>query len=49
MSDRPKSQQALADDLAELITVVPAEQRIEFLRAFWKTMAQQWAGIDALR
>ncbi|KAF1814338.1 hypothetical protein P152DRAFT_383245, partial [Eremomyces bilateralis CBS 781.70] len=49
MSDRAKAQQTLANDLAELVNVVPAEKRLVFLRAFWKTMAHHWTSIDALR
>ena len=49
MSDRPKVQRQLAVDLASLVDVLPEESVIPFLDAFWKTMAREWNGIDALR
>jgi ribosomal RNA-processing protein 1 len=49
MSDRPRPQQALANDLASLVAIVPPATSIPFLRAFWQTMAREWANIDVLR
>lgn len=48
-SDRPRTQQQLAIDLAELCDVLTKENFINFTRAFWQTMAREWAGIDVLR
>ncbi len=49
MSDRPRTQQRLAVDLANLVEVLPAANVFPFLQAFWKTMAREWNGIDVLR
>ncbi|KAI9722381.1 MAG: hypothetical protein M1812_001853 [Candelaria pacifica] len=49
MSDRPRTQQRLAIDLAGLVNVLPDENVVPFLRAFWNTMAREWNGIDVLR
>lgn len=49
MSDRPRTQQRLADELADLVSVLPANNVIPFLTAFWKTMAREWTNIDVLR
>lgn len=49
MCDRPRPQQALASDLASLITILPPSTVIPFLRAFWQTMAREWTNIDVLR
>jgi len=49
MSDKPRTQQQLARDLAGLVDVVPDATAIPFLDAFWKTMAREWSGIDVLR
>ncbi|KUJ07995.1 uncharacterized protein LY89DRAFT_541919, partial [Mollisia scopiformis] len=50
MSDRPKPQAALAQELANLLTILPSlPEKIEFLRAFWKTMQREWTNIDVLR
>ncbi|KAI9834230.1 MAG: hypothetical protein M1819_003068 [Sarea resinae] len=49
MSDRPRTQQRLAIDLAGLVEVLPEETALSFLEAFWKTMAREWNGIDVLR
>ena len=49
MQDKPKNQQRLAVDLAGLIDILPAESFLPFMDAFWKTMAREWNGIDALR
>ncbi|KAL9074148.1 MAG: hypothetical protein Q9157_004496 [Trypethelium eluteriae] len=49
MSDKPKPQQQLARDLAELVQILPPQNVVPFMHAFWKTMAREWVGIDALR
>jgi ribosomal RNA-processing protein 1 len=49
MSDRPRTQQALADSLADLVSVLPAGTIIPFLRAYWQTMQREWTNIDVLR
>lgn len=49
MSDRPRTQQALANSLAELVSVLPSTSVIPFLRAFWQTMQREWTNIDVLR
>ena len=50
MSDKPLTQQRLARDLADLLIVLQGEENfLGFVRAFWQTMAREWAGIDALR
>lgn len=49
MSDRPRTQQRLAIDLAGLVDVLPDENVVPFLEAFWNTMAREWNGIDVLR
>lgn len=49
MCDRPRPQQALACDLASLITILPPGTVVPFLRAFWETMAREWTNIDVLR
>jgi ribosomal RNA-processing protein 1 len=49
MSDRPRTQQQLARDLAGLVEVLPDEMVLSFLEAFWRTMAREWMGIDVLR
>ncbi|KAK4959690.1 hypothetical protein LTR66_012973 [Elasticomyces elasticus] len=49
MSDRPRTQQRLALDLAELVDVLARENFVGFMRAFWETMGRELAGIDALR
>lgn len=49
-SDRPKAQQTLARDLAALTHVFrDDESKEQWIRAFWETMAREWAGIPALR
>lgn len=48
-SDRPRTQQTLARDLAELVQVVGKDNAFAFLEAFWITIAREWGGIDALR
>ena len=61
MCDRPLPQQALAQDLADLVYVLPTPARggdnggeevvvvAAWLRGFWATMAREWTGIDVLR
>ena len=49
MSDRPVTQQALANSLADLVSVLPSISQIPFLRAFWHTMQREWTNIDVLR
>lgn len=49
MSDRARTQQALADSLADLVSVLPAGTVIPFLRAYWQTMQREWTRIDVLR
>ncbi|KAI9795767.1 MAG: hypothetical protein M1835_005211 [Candelina submexicana] len=49
MSDRPRTQQRLAIDLAGMVDVLPDENTTPFLEAFWITMAREWNGIDVLR
>ncbi|CZR62018.1 related to RRP1 protein [Phialocephala subalpina] len=50
MSDRPKPQAALAQELANLVSVLPSpSEKIAFLNAFWKTMQREWTNIDVLR
>ena len=50
MSDKPLNQQRLARDLADLLNVVRGTDNfLGLVDAFWKTMAREWSGIDALR
>jgi ribosomal RNA-processing protein 1 len=49
MSDRPRTQQALANSLAELVSILPEVTTIPFLRAYWQTMQREWTNIDVLR
>lgn len=50
MSDKPLTQQRLARDLADLLHVLRSNENfLGFVDAFWKTMAREWGGIDALR
>jgi ribosomal RNA-processing protein 1 len=51
MCDRPLPQQALAQDLADLIYVLPDNEEVvaAWLRGFWATMAREWTGVDVLR
>jgi ribosomal RNA-processing protein 1 len=49
MSDRPRTQQALANELADLVSIVPQPTVIPFLRAYWQTMQREWTNIDVLR
>jgi ribosomal RNA-processing protein 1 len=49
MSDKPRTQQQLARDLAGLVDTLPEQTVLPFLDAFWITMSREWVGIDALR
>ncbi|KAG8168611.1 hypothetical protein KVR01_001360 [Diaporthe batatas] len=50
MCDRPLPQQALCQDLADLVWVLPPTAVVPWLRGFWATMAREWTtGIDVLR
>ncbi|KAI5808977.1 hypothetical protein DFH27DRAFT_542025 [Peziza echinospora] len=49
MSDRPRTQQRLAMDLAGLVTTMRTHTAITFLECFWETIAREWNGIDVLR
>ncbi|KAI9655313.1 MAG: hypothetical protein M1821_005460 [Bathelium mastoideum] len=49
MSDKPKPQQQLARDLAELVQSLQPQNVIPFLDAFWRTIAREWVGIDVFR
>ncbi|OIW31705.1 nucleolar [Coniochaeta ligniaria NRRL 30616] len=53
MCDRPLPQQALAQDLADLVYVLPDSGDgavvVAWLRGFWATMAREWTGVDVLR
>jgi ribosomal RNA-processing protein 1 len=50
MSDKPRNQQLLARDLAELVDVLKSTTaQMNFIAAFWKTMSREWSGIDGLR
>ncbi|OQR88708.1 ribosomal RNA processing protein 1 [Thraustotheca clavata] len=50
MSDKPKIQQELAENLAKLIHSFPTEElKLRFLHSFFKTIHREWHGIDGLR
>ncbi|KAF8417460.1 hypothetical protein EV426DRAFT_623151 [Tirmania nivea] len=49
MSDRPRTQQRLAVDLAHLVDTMQEETAFLFLECFWETMGREWDGIDVLR
>jgi ribosomal RNA-processing protein 1 len=50
MSDKPRNQQQLARDLADLVHVLPTlENFLVFVDGFWQTMSREWPSIDALR
>lgn len=50
MSDKPLVQQALAQELAELVLTIPDDEKsLQFLRGFWITLVREWNGIDRLR
>lgn len=49
MQDKPAQQQALSRSLADIPSILQPTVVISFLRAFWVTMAREWAQIEALR
>ncbi|KAF3910164.1 hypothetical protein ABW21_db0200224 [Orbilia brochopaga] len=49
LSDRPRTQQRLADELASLVEVVKPHNVFTFLETFWMTMTREWTSIDSLR
>jgi len=49
MSDKPRTQQELARQLAGLVEVLPDDAFLGFMEAFWETMKREWMGIDVLR
>jgi ribosomal RNA-processing protein 1 len=50
MSDKPRNQQQLARDLADLVHVLPTRENfLVFVDGFWQTMSREWPSIDALR
>ena len=49
MSDKPRTQQQLARDLAGLVDTLQPATVLGFLSAFWKTMSREWVDIDILR
>lgn len=50
MSDKPRVQQDLAQELAELLlTITSIPSSLSFLEGFWITTVREWNGIDRLR
>lgn len=50
MSDKPRVQQDLAQELAELLlTITAVSSSLSFLKGFWITTVREWNGIDRLR
>ncbi|RKP15232.1 hypothetical protein BJ684DRAFT_3134, partial [Piptocephalis cylindrospora] len=49
MSDKPLVQQQLCDTLSSMLLQFPTESALEFIGAFWTTMAREWSGIDRYR
>jgi ribosomal RNA-processing protein 1 len=49
MSDRPRTQQRLVVDLADLLSPMEEKNFIPYLEAFWITIAREWNGVDVLR
>lgn len=50
MSDKPRNQQQLARDLADLVHVLATRENfLTFVDGFWQTMSREWSSIDALR
>ena len=50
MSDKPRVQQDLAQELAELLlTITNIPSSLSFLKGFWITTVREWNGIDRLR
>ncbi|KAG5354592.1 Ribosomal RNA-processing protein 1-like protein [Yarrowia sp. B02] len=48
-SDRPRTQQRLADELASLLFVLQEDNYFVFLACFWKIMAAEWLALDKHR
>lgn len=48
-SDRPRTQQNLANELADLVDIVNKQNVTPFIRSFWTIMAREWDGIDQHR
>lgn len=48
-SDRPRTQQALAENMASLLDIIKKKNFFTFLDAFWKIIAREWDGIDRHR
>ncbi|OAA35298.1 nucleolar protein NOP52 variant [Metarhizium rileyi] len=48
MTDRPRPQQALASDLADLLVQTP-RCAVPLAAGFWAVLSRQWPSIDALR
>ncbi|ANB14251.1 Rrp1p [Sugiyamaella lignohabitans] len=48
-SDRPRTQQRLADDMANLLATIHKVNFFAFLEAFWAMMAREWDNIDKHR
>ena len=50
MSDKPRVQQDLAEELSELLLMITSvSASLSFLRGFWVTTVKEWSGIDRLR
>lgn len=49
LSDRPLTQQKLADELADLLSQVEPINYSSFLDAFWIIIAREWEGLDRYR
>ncbi|OQO05054.1 hypothetical protein B0A48_08074 [Cryoendolithus antarcticus] len=49
LSDKPRPQQQLARDLADLLHVLKPDSFLVFARAFWQTMSREWNEIDRWR
>lgn len=48
-SDRPRTQQKLADELANLLSKLKLVNLFPFLDAFWVIMAREWENLDVHR
>lgn len=49
LCDRPLTQQALTDDLANILIKIHSINFSTFLDAFWVIMAREWEGLDRYR
>ena len=49
MSDKPKVQQELAQQLAEMVHVLQPAQALQFFKIFMITMQREWPGLDKWR